>query len=757
MSKKTILICLAAIAVLLIAVAVAVAVLYSGVGDDSRTSLDDSRYGLVPAVPADAVAVFRFDSMDDMVSLLSGTPSVAPFVSPDPSSPFARFVSALGRMSSEGKIPLHSSQAVVSNHYIGSPVPLVVVDAGRSGSSSAEDAAALAAVADSAGMYSEVIDCKEILSSDSWLSRRTLLLASPSSDLVKSSRRHIARKISILDSDGFASAAISSEGRNIMLLCTKEADKLSGEILSGRYRRYSDFIGEAADWLAFSFYSADAGHVYLKGGLPLPEEDEKFLSVFGSLEASSSRISSMLPSYTVFAASLPLADPAAYVGNYRHFKDASSGTAGLQAESKALEKSTGISPDDWYAALDVKEVAVASFYVGSELENVVLVRTGKADESILLKDTGAGSMDEYVPEARPYLFSGYAGVCFGSIFRIPDESCSAIINGWIVSGSAAGVREYVSGRALENSLAHYMSDAGLSDRLSMKNRCFVSYFSASESDAFLKEVFTGQYAQAFVSSLESVTYEPLTFSIEKTKGGLQFYAEMDRTTVTKSKAPVFERDTVVSIPRGPFRVKNSGTGRMNLFYQQDNMYLCLQEEDGKGLWGAPFSTPICGRAGTVDYFANGKLQILFASGSKLYLIDRLGRFVNPFPVDLKKRILLGPDIYDFNGKRKYNVMVLHDDNTIDMYNLQGEKPDQWKGITAEETIKGLPEPLKVGGKTFWIVRTSLQTLIFPFYGGESLAKAEGDKMIRSDSKVIPSGSHSVTVTCYDGKERTLEL
>ena len=757
MSKKTILICLAAIAVLLIAVAAAVAVLYSGVGNDGRSSLDDSRYELVPAVPADAVAVLRFDSLDDMVSLLHGTPSVAPFVSPDPSAPFARFVSSLGLMAAEGGLPLHSSQTVVSSHSIGSLVPLVIIDAGRSGSSGSEDAVLLAAVADSAGLYSEIVDCKDILSSDSWLSRRTLLLLSPSEDLVKSSRRHISRKVSVLDSEGFVQAAISSDGRNIMLLCTKEADKLSKEIFSGRYRKYSDFISDAADWMAFSFYSADAGHIYLKGSLPVPGGEEKFLSVFGSLQGAVPQVSSMLPSYTVFAASLPLSDPAAYVENYRHFKDASSGTAGLLSESKSLEKSTGVSPDDWYAALDVKEVAVASFYVGSSLENVLLVRTGKADESILLKGTGAGSVDECAAQVWPYLFKGYAGVNFGSMFSVPDESCFAIVNGWIVSGSAAGVGEYVSGRALENTLGQYMQDAGLPDRMSMKNRCFVSYFSASESSAFLKEVFTGQYAQAFENSLESVTYEPITFSIEKTKDGLQFYAEMDRTTVTKSKAPVFERDTVINIPKGPFRVKNSGTGRMNLFYQQDNMYLCLQEEDGKGLWGAPFSTPICGRAGTIDYFANGKLQILFASGSKLYLIDRLGRFVKPFPIDLKKNILLGPDIYDFNGSRKYNVMVLHDDNTIDMYNLQGEKPAEWKGITAEETIKGLPEPVKVGGKTFWVVRTSLQTLIFPFYGGESLVKATGDKMIRSDSKVVPEGNGSVSVTCYDGKQRTLKL
>ena len=103
------------------------------------------------------------------------------------------------------------------------------------------------------------------------------------------------------------------------------------------------------------------------------------------------------------------------------------------------------------------------------------------------------------------------------------------------------------------------------------------------------------------------------------------------------------------------------------------------------------------------------------------------------------------------------MMVLHNDNTVDMYNLQGEKPEQWKGITASETIVGLPEPVRTGGRTFWVVRTSLQTLIFPFYGGEPLTRAEGDRMIRSDSKVTPGPDGTVTVLCYDGKERSVKL
>ncbi len=128
-----------------------------------------------------------------------------------------------------------------------------------------------------------------------------------------------------------------------------------------------------------------------------------------------------------------------------------------------------------------------------------------------------------------------------------------------------------------------------------------------------------------------------------------------------------------------------------------------------------------------------------------------------FPVDLGKEILIGPDAYDFSGARKYNIMVLHKDNTIEMYNLKGQKPSSWKGITCAERIKALPERLDVGGRTYWIVRTSIQTLIYPFYGGEPVTAFKGDQMILPNGTVTVRDDSSVEAECYDGKVRTVKL
>jgi hypothetical protein len=219
---------------------------------------------------------------------------------------------------------------------------------------------------------------------------------------------------------------------------------------------------------------------------------------------------------------------------------------------------------------------------------------------------------------------------------------------------------------------------------------------------------------------------------------------------------VLERDTTVVIPTGPFPVLNSATGKTNSFYQNANMYLCLNDENGKGVWGVPFKTPLCGYVESIDYYANGKTQFLFASESGLYLLDRLGRFVGGFPVDLGKPVLLGPKVYDFTGAHGYTVMVLHKDNSLEMYNLHGQKPASWKGIQAPETVKALPELLELKDKKYWVVRTSIRTLVYGFDGGDPLTKDAGGKMIRPDSQITPA-ARGITVDCYDGKTRDIKL
>lgn len=190
--------------------------------------------------------------------------------------------------------------------------------------------------------------------------------------------------------------------------------------------------------------------------------------------------------------------------------------------------------------------------------------------------------------------------------------------------------------------------------------------------------------------------------------------EEKKDTVVRQKKEVADPNT-----DGPFSVLNSSTGKVNSLQRKNGM-LSLTDEKGTVLWSIPFETPLCSMAGTIDYYANGRLQFLFISNDELRLFDRRGKEVAEVRKKLDKPVRIGPAIYDFSGKKKYNILTLNKDNTIDMYNLQGKKPAKWEGITTVEPIHNLPRYIVRKGKSFWWLNTEKNCYLYAFMGGKPL-------------------------------------
>ena len=744
MSRKSLILCLALVAVMILGVGAAVAVLYSdGGGKQARSGNvvpDQERYLLLPAVPADAVLVACMPDVKDATGgVLSG------FAFPD------SLYSRLQSMKSIASAPMTASL-----HYSGSLHALYVFDAGKASAQPSEDASALMDLASGMGMSADFVDCSSVTDGSRDIARRSLVLVSDSETLVNSSRRHLEKSISIMDASGFAEASSSVSGNNVIFFSNPHAKMLMPEIFTRKYAAHNPFVATIAQWTVADMTKSDKSGTYATASVVFDNDPSDFMTVLAKSEPAVSKVSHILPSYTVSAVSLPMKDTESYITAYQAYMDSKQSLQSFRRKSRELQTRTGVSPEDFVKRLDVKEMARATFMSGGTLDTVNLMRIGRQD-TLIFVGTQNKSFKDYVPAIHSWPYASYASAVFGKFFQLRDESCFTYMGGWIISGSLKAVEEYVQGRALEYDLVEYMADAGQKDMLSTA-ASLVAYFSLTENQEGQSNIFKKPFRDALKPFHEGCDYCPVILSAVRGKHGMELSLQMPKLTMMKTKAPEFERDTTVVIPQGPFRVKNSGTGKMNLFYQNSHGSICLQEEGGKGLWGVPFDGKLCGTAQNVDYYANGKLQIIFGSGSKVYVIDRLGRFVTGFPVDLGKEILIGPDVYDFNGTKAYNIMVLHKDNTIEMYNLKGRKPSTWKTIIAPETIKGLPEPVKVGGSTFWVVRTSIQTLIYPFSGGSALTSFKGDQMIRPDSEIkVLDDKVSVSVVCYDGQTRTVKL
>lgn len=742
MNKKTIIFCCILVAVLFVAAAVGVYVLFSGKSSSAepvRTS--DELPASFRAIPSDAVMIVEFGQFRDFENAFfrkDFPPAVFSGGSFLPSL-LADLPGRLKEKSGNGVAEeLGRSALSVSLHYSGHNriSPLAVV--------ASSDASLAALVAETA----KEMNGNCVASSDGG----TVLLTD-SQVLMESALRHLDEGVSIVDNRDFASIAEAS-GKGVNLYVNHPSlGKLFSGCFNSDYLGYASFFQSYAFWSRYSLDASGDGMMDFTGIETHNMGSDEYSYVFDGLSARPVSMYSMTPYYASLAIAIPVQDCNELLANIDRYRDGNGDLDKARARRQDLAKACGISPEEWIKSLSVKEIGIVRFESAGKQEFVNMVKCS-APEMFSLPDTMYADK-VYSVRSREYPYKGFLASLFGKAFSFSNEEYSAFMSGWMVIGSKNAVNDYVSGRALELDLARYMLDAGISGAFPSKSLLSVMV-NVSEDPKGISSPFRKDIAGGLVRSAEEHTIDMWTYSLTYKKGDVVPVVSIRTSDYEIPVVSKYERDTVVEIPKGPWRVKNSGTGRMNLMYQQDNMFLCLTEENGKGIWSAPFSSPICGNIDQVDYFENGKLQMIFASGSKLYLIDRLGRMVRPFPVDLGKPVLLGPKIYDFNQNRKYSAMVLHTDNTLGLYDMQGKPLETWKGFETDETIKALPELLEVNSALYWVVTTSRQTVICDFTG-RPVADFSGSMMLRPGVEIKRSAADKVEVETYDGKVWVLDL
>lgn len=719
MNKKTLTILTAAAVVLLAGIAWAVAKLYSKPSDyDGMTRtppfIENNR--LVKAVPSDAAIVFCFKNFGRACEILGDSLSVFGELAAGKFSEIAAL-----RLGSLKKAP-----AIMSIHYSKDLPPLMIIEAGKAVADSTLEFRTLLAAADSSGLLTRI--------------NGELILISTSQTVINSSVRHLEEGHSILEANGFTEITYSAEGDDVLFLSNAYTDNLMEAFFSNRLRKSRDFIRNLSDWTAFSLTRRSASGVGMRGSLLYSGDPWYFLNVLGHTGQSEIRIAEIAPYGSDFIIGLPIGSIDSYIKAYRNYLDSRSRLDKYESTLTGQRKEFKQDAEGWAKTLDIKEIGLIDFHLGDNLRQILAVRPGVRCQAKDVSGMKCG---------------GFVSSLFGNIFKAEDESACALVNGWIVIGAADCIAEYSKSGFLKENLASRLASEGL-DRIPQKNGKAWIYYSPCEDLNLLDATFSPAMARKLRGILKGVSYAPVTISAVNYDGTVGIEFSMDRITQSKGSVPVSAaRDTSVTVPSGPYKVTNCATGKSNTIYQNSHLSICLKDENGKDVWGVPFKSRICGYVQDIDYYNNGKIQFLFAAGSQMYLIDRLGRFVSGFPVETGKIIAAGPAVYDFTGAKGYTAMVLHKDNTVGYYDLHGRQVPSWKGITAGETIKSLPELLEGNGKRYWVVRTSAQALVFPFEGGEPLVKGNGEKMLRPDSK-IEMTDKGFSGVCYDGKERTFK-
>jgi len=703
MGKRTTVVAVTAVALLVACIVLAVIRLYKPVGPHADEKKVDASWHILGAIPSDATAVVVFDGSSKAAALMADSTGFLQGLLAPGNPAFIKYLAALSH-----------HRVAVSLHNSGSLVPLVAAEM--------EADSTLEALAAKAGLRLQRAG--------------SFLLASRSETFLNAGARQLEEGHSILGTRHLQDLVSHVSGPEIILVAHSHAPKLLQMYAGKSLQPKATFVKNLTAWSAWSVQTVNKEKLVISGQSLPGDGLSSYFKAFNGIPAQKPEFPQVLPYYTATAVSLPIGKAEDFLAARRMEED---GNGKLVPFNKALKAKNGqnLSVEEWFTSLQPKEVVRARFADETGVQReAVLVRSGR--------DVKLGS-------ETPNAYKGALATVLGQAFALQDSVCASVNSRWSVFGDLPTVRLFADKAFLEYSLASRLDDASVE-----LPEGFVAYASLSDNPSIAGQLFTSALSAPLLSFVKGAGYAPAAASLDLSGPLPAMRLQLETQALKGTKVQVLERDTVVVVPGGLFPVTNFATGKTNYLYQNSHQSICLRDENNKDVWGIPFKETICGRVQTIDFYNNKKLQWLFCAGSKLYLMDRLGRWVNGFPVSLPKPVLLGPDVYDFTGAGGYTAMVLHKDNTLERYNLHGEKVAGFKGIRAPETVKNLPELLEVNGKRYWVVRTSIQTLIYPFEGGEPLYKADGGKMLKPDARIAPT-SKGVSAECYDGKTRDIKL
>jgi hypothetical protein len=157
-------------------------------------------------------------------------------------------------------------------------------------------------------------------------------------------------------------------------------------------------------------------------------------------------------------------------------------------------------------------------------------------------------------------------------------------------------------------------------------------------------------------------------------------------------------DTVASIK--PFFFTNHITGAKEIFIQDMKNNTYLINAAGRVLWKVPLNERIVSTIYMIDYYRNGKYQLLFSGKNYIHILDRNGNYVERYPVKLRSPATNSMVMFDYDNNLNYRLFIAGEDKMIYSYDKTGSVVKGWTPFRTAGLVKAEINYFKVSGKDY---------------------------------------------------------
>lgn len=165
---------------------------------------------------------------------------------------------------------------------------------------------------------------------------------------------------------------------------------------------------------------------------------------------------------------------------------------------------------------------------------------------------------------------------------------------------------------------------------------------------------------------------------------------------------------------GPKVISNYQDNTEDVVIQDDQHVLHLINSEGQKVYSLQLSGPIISDALSIDYYKNGKLQLLVATTEKIYGIDRLGAPLPGYPLTIKGAELAYFSLVDYSNSKDYRYFLASATGDLYLLDKNGKILEGWDPNPLRSTVIGPPSFYRVLGKGDFMVALTENGLLHLF-------------------------------------------
>lgn len=149
----------------------------------------------------------------------------------------------------------------------------------------------------------------------------------------------------------------------------------------------------------------------------------------------------------------------------------------------------------------------------------------------------------------------------------------------------------------------------------------------------------------------------------------------------------------------PQLVSNFTNNQKDIVVQDVNNNFYQISNEGKILFKKQLEGKVLGKIEQIDIYKNGRLQLAFATSKRVYVLDRNGKDVTPFPLKFNDNITQPLSVFDYDNKKDYRLLVTQGKSLL-MYDVSGKIVKGFTYKTAPSTITKQPKHFRIGKRDY---------------------------------------------------------